>query len=469
MVPSITYRELISNLDRDVERHIPSDPLRFCFKWFQARLEVEREERFNASASVGQNALGFKQMGRSNFKRSFDGFNLLGDSSTIIVDDASSSTFNGKRRRMGIHGEPMNFHELQLVSPCSSTSPTLEDPSTPVNPTSSTSPVTLPLSPGSRRASDASIASKDYQHRRASHLTTPPLSPPTIPSDSELSSSSDSHDSRNRSKYLSSPNISTSYISDRRTSVSSESLTPTPNSASSDLPIYPKSQNARNRIEAAIGGNILFRNLHEDQVNDILNAIQEIKIEKGTEVILQGGHGESFYIVASGSFEAWIRGPTSYTYISPGKSERTLGKLSRAASYGPGESFGELALMYNAPRAATVVATSTSSLYSLDRVSFRRILMEHTNRKRKMYENFLAELPFLANLNIKERSKIAETLDERVVEEGRAILKEGNDGKFFFLIGSGKVEVSRKRAGRVDEILGTLCKGEYFGGTSIDI
>lgn len=468
MVPSISYRELISDLDRDVQRLLPSDPLQFCFKWFQVRLELEREERFNNSAAIGQNALGFKQMGNSNFnKRSFDSFTLLTESSTVVDSDTASSSFDGKRRRMGIHGEPMGVQELHLVSPCSSTSPTLRNVSTPVIPTSS---ITLPLSPGSRRASDATIASKDSQRRRASHLTTPPLSPPTAStssSDSELSSSSDSQNSPNEAKPHFSPSISTSYILDRRTSVSSESLTPTPTSSSSDLPIYPKSQNARNRIEAAIGGNILFRNLHEDQVHDILNAIQEITIEKGTEVILQGGHGESFYIVASGSFEAWIRGATSYTYVSPGKSERKLGKLSRAASYGPGESFGELALMYNAPRAATVVATSTSTLYSLDRVSFRRILMEHTNRKRKMYENFLAELPFLAKLNIRERSKIAETLDERVVEEGRAVLKEGNDGRYFFLIGSGKVEVSRKRAGRVDEILGTLSKGEYFGGKSI--
>ena len=42
--------------------------------------------------------------------------------------------------------------------------------------------------------------------------------------------------------------------------------------------------------------------------------------------------------------------------------------------YGPGESFGELALLYNAPRAATIIAKSDSVLFSLDRETFNHIV-----------------------------------------------------------------------------------------------
>ena len=39
-------------------------------------------------------------------------------------------------------------------------------------------------------------------------------------------------------------------------------------------------------------------------------------------------------------------------------------------SYGPGDSFGELALLYNAPRAATIITKTSVILFSLDRETF---------------------------------------------------------------------------------------------------
>jgi len=50
--------------------------------------------------------------------------------------------------------------------------------------------------------------------------------------------------------------------------------------------------------------------------------------------------------------------------------------------YGPGESFGELALLYNAPRAATIIAKSDSVLFSLDRETFNHIVKDASQRKR---------------------------------------------------------------------------------------
>ncbi len=63
---------------------------------------------------------------------------------------------------------------------------------------------------------------------------------------------------------------------------------------------------------------------------------------------------------------------------------------------GEGGSFGELALIYGTPRAATVKARSNEvKLWGIDRDSYRRILMGSTIRRRKMYQDFLARVPIL--------------------------------------------------------------------------
>ena len=60
-----------------------------------------------------------------------------------------------------------------------------------------------------------------------------------------------------------------------------------------------------------------------------------------------------------------------------------------------GGSFGELALIYGTPRAATVKAVNDVKLWGIDRDSYRRILMGSTMRKRKMYEEFLSKVSIL--------------------------------------------------------------------------
>ena len=68
----------------------------------------------------------------------------------------------------------------------------------------------------------------------------------------------------------------------------------------------------------------------------------------------------------------------------------------KVVQIGEGGSFGELALIYGTPRAATVKAANVDvKLWGIDRDSYRRILMGSTIRKRKMYEEFLSKVSIL--------------------------------------------------------------------------
>jgi cAMP-dependent protein kinase regulator len=249
--------------------------------------------------------------------------------------------------------------------------------------------------------------------------------------------------------------LPSNYNLNRRTSVSAESLNPT---ASADdnwkPPHHNKTDDQNARLKKAVAGNFLFSHLDDEQSAQVLGALQEKPIPaKGIKVIQQGDAGDFFYIVESGNFDIYVN--------KSGRLEAGLeGIGEKVTSCGPGNSFGELALMYNAPRAATVISTEPSMLWALDRVTFRRILMDSAFQRRRMYENFLEEVPLLATLKPYERSKIADALETQKFAPGSTIIKEGDPGESFFILESGEAEVFKKGS---EKSLHSYTKGGYFG------
>ncbi|KAK9765469.1 hypothetical protein K7432_006180 [Basidiobolus ranarum] len=231
----------------------------------------------------------------------------------------------------------------------------------------------------------------------------------------------------------------------RRTSVSAESMAPTGDNDYEKV-VIEKTPEQRHQIENSIAKNFLFNNLDEESHRDVVNAMSERKVPKGEVVIQQGGIGDYFYVVDSGSFDCFV--------------SKNGDEPQKVTDYVPGGSFGELALMYNAPRAATIVATSDSVLWALDRVTFRRMLMERTNSKRRMFESFLEEVPLLVSLEPYERYKIADALEPLSFEDGEVVIRQGDVGQNFFIIESGEAAVSKDD---VDDVFPTLKKGDYFG------
>ena len=247
------------------------------------------------------------------------------------------------------------------------------------------------------------------------------------------------------------------YNTARRTSVSAESLNPTSEGDDNwKPPLHQKTPDQVNRLRQSVSSNFLFSHLEEEQANLVLGALVENNIPaKGIKVITQGDAGDYFYIVEKGSFDIYVN-PSGT--IGPGPE----GMGTKVTSIGPGGSFGELALMYNAPRAATVISTEASStLWRLDRVTFRRILMDSAFQRRRMYESFLEEVPLLQSLTPYERSKIADALNAQRFKAGEVIIREGDPGEDFFLLESGQAEAYKKEAG--PNPVKQYQKGDYFG------
>jgi cAMP-dependent protein kinase regulator len=245
------------------------------------------------------------------------------------------------------------------------------------------------------------------------------------------------------------------YAAGRRTSVSAESMQPDSDSGNWKPPKHSKTPDQLERLRTAVSGNFLFSSLDEDSFNLVLDALVEKSIPApNIKVITQGDEGDFFYVIESGDFDIYIN-PSGAVEAGPD------GMGNKVATIGPGGSFGELALMYNAPRAATVVSASKGGLlWALDRVTFRRILMNNAFQKREMYEGFLGEVPLLSSLKPYERAKIADALETVKFEAGRNIITEGEPGDAFYLLESGHA-VAYKHG--VDHAVKEYGRGDFFG------
>lgn len=235
------------------------------------------------------------------------------------------------------------------------------------------------------------------------------------------------------------------FNANRRTSVSAESLNPSnlgvPSKVPNGVGLTPEQLE---RLNKSVGKNFLFTNLDEESLKSVLSHLQEKKVTSGTLVIKQGDVGDFFYIVESGTLEFLVDG-------------------EKVGEAGPGSSFGELALMYNAPRAATVRATSDAILWALDRVTFRSITLGKTFTKKKLHGEFLKEVPILKGLNVYELSKLANAMNSEVFEPGQEVITEGAVGEQFYIIESGEAEVTKSKEGKVQD----LAKGGYFGEVAL--
>jgi putative ABC transport system ATP-binding protein len=104
----------------------------------------------------------------------------------------------------------------------------------------------------------------------------------------------------------------------------------------------------------------LFKNLTPSEIANVADRMQKRKYARGDVVIRQGDVGEEFFVIA--------RGNASVTVQRPDVPERQL------ATLGPGDIFGEMALLTDEPRNATVSALEHLETYYLDKKGFHEAL-----------------------------------------------------------------------------------------------
>lgn len=249
----------------------------------------------------------------------------------------------------------------------------------------------------------------------------------------------------------------------RRTSVSAESMTTTTTTQVTDsedhVAVFPKAESQKERILGALHLNPLFHKLEPEISQSVAQAMREVKVGAGEIVIKQGDDGDFCYVTESGSLDVFVQPPGTPADVALAAPREQLG--TKVLSYGAGSAFGELALMYLQPRAASVVATSDCVLWALDRVQFRSILARADIQRRIMFGTFLRQVPLLQHLREDERARVSDAISIVDYRAGEVVVREDDTGSQFFMVVFGVAEVVK--ADDPSNPVGLLQRGDYFG------
>lgn len=193
----------------------------------------------------------------------------------------------------------------------------------------------------------------------------------------------------------------------------------------------------------------MFSALDEKEKEIVINAMEEKKVKAGEWVIKQGEDGDNLYVVEVGTLKCFKKFGNEQKYLK---------------TYQPGESFGELALLYNAPRAASIQAETASVLFALDRESFNHIVKDAAVKKRERYEEFLVKVELLQSMDPYERIKIADALKPEFFKAGSLIMKQGDIGDQFYFLEEGEcICLKVMKAGEKEKEVMNYKAGDYFG------
>lgn len=218
----------------------------------------------------------------------------------------------------------------------------------------------------------------------------------------------------------------------------------------------PKSDMVRNLIYHSIKRNMLFRACAEEELQDLIDAFDTATFKAGDTVIKQGDDGDLFFVVEEGKLDILV------SKDGAGSSEEII----VGVPYTSGSSFGELALMYGSPRAATIRANSDCVLWSLHSQQFKGITKSHkqkrveiiidTIRKVKIGGSVLGDV-----LHPDDIDAMALATESDSFEKGTVIIRQGESGDAFYIIESGTVDVFKAENG--DEAIAHLTSGHFFG------
>merc|ERR1719221_1685325 len=147
-----------------------------------------------------------------------------------------------------------------------------------------------------------------------------------------------------------------------------------------EAPVHEKTPEQEARLEAALTGCFFFAALQRSDLAVVIKAFQETPVAAGTKVITEGdcvnATEQAIFVVEEGVLDVFKDG-----------SDQAVWTYDKQGQY-----FGELAVLYDAPRAATVVAKTDSKLWSIDRNTFNFLVKDSARGSAERRVSFLKKV-----------------------------------------------------------------------------
>jgi len=233
--------------------------------------------------------------------------------------------------------------------------------------------------------------------------------------------------------------------------------------ASRAKPPSPKTPQEVQLISQAIRNNENFRTittLDDARVSSMVEVMWKEEVAEGERIIEEGDlNADFFYVVQDGCFEIFVsdenEGREAFGAYSESKAVSTVSA---------GGSFGELALLYFVPRAATVKAKTKSTVWVIDRTNFKNILMKVSDNKLRDYVRYLDGVVILQSLLSEEKKQLAKALVEMHFQKDEAVIQQGEPGSTFYILYDGVVSI-QKDGTAITSLSASVARGtaQYFG------
>lgn len=242
------------------------------------------------------------------------------------------------------------------------------------------------------------------------------------------------------------------------------SITSTPMDISSSFsftpPSFVKSEETTKFLMNALADNFVFDAVDESTKLQFVNAMEPQEFNEGDWVMHQGDVGDFFYIVEEGEVAFHVDGESSNISTK----DLGLNKFPPEVGTGSkGSTFGELALLYNTPRAASVRVLTPLKLYKIGQLTFRSMLTSHQLKDRSNIISLVKKLSVFQDL---DESKIRKLVDAFVIVEygpGERVVNKGDEGRVFYIVKSGQLKVDEIGHGNSKFQDQILEEGDSFG------
>jgi cAMP-dependent protein kinase regulator len=198
----------------------------------------------------------------------------------------------------------------------------------------------------------------------------------------------------------------------------------------------------------------LLSGLDGEQLEALVEKIELVTLDPGEVLFREGDTGDSLFIISEGEVAVVSEGPPR-------------AELSRLL---PGSFFGEVALITETPRSATIAAVTRTELLAIDRDVVRALVAEHPDTLRvilrfirnRLVEKVIQTSPLFVPFAEPDRRTLAERFDFLEVEPNTHLITQDTRPDGLYLILAGKAEAQRD-LGEAVRSLGFLGPGEVFG------